>query len=178
MKRAIVLIVALIISINLSAQNKAVDKLFEKYSEREGYTSVIITKHMFNLIASAELENDDEFMEMIANLNNIRILSGPKGGEEGVNYYEELMPNLPKDQFEELMAIKDSGQEIKFLVREEKGKVAELLMVAGGSDENVLISISGLIDMKTVGKISKSLGIEGMENIEELNKNKNKNKKD
>ena len=174
MKKAVVLLIAVILTIGLSAQNKAVDKLFDKYSEQEGYTSVIITKHMFKLIASAELEDDDDFMKMIANLDNIRVLSGPKGSEAGINFYEELIPNLPKGQFEELMAIKDSGNEIKFLVREEKGKVAELLMVAGGGDENILISITGLIDMKTVGKISKSLGIDGMENLEGLQEEKKK----
>lgn len=174
MKKAIIILVLGFATLSLSAQNKVVDKLFEKYSDRDGYTSVVITKHMFNLFSNVETEADDEYMNMIKNLKNIRILSGPEGGEEGVNFYEEVMTKIPSSEYEELMEIHDSGQDIKFLVKQDKDIVSELLMVIGGNGENVLISITGNIDMKTVAKLSKSIGIEGMENLEKIEDEKKK----
>src|SRR5210317_20911 len=174
MKNIALTLIFTLAAMSLSAQSKVVDKLFEKYGDRDGYTSVVITKHMFNLFSNVETEEDDEYMNMIKNLNNIRILSGPEGGEQGVNFYNEIMSVLPEKDYEELMLIRDSGKNIKFLVKEEKGIVAELLMVVGGSGENALISITGNIDMKTVSKLSKNLGIQGMENLDKIEENKKK----
>jgi hypothetical protein len=74
-------------------------------------------------------------------------------------------------QHQEIMVVKEKDQDVKFYVKEEKNKVAELLLVVGGKDENVLISIQGDIDMKNISKLAKSMNIEGMENLEKM-KNK------
>ena len=41
------------------AQSPA-DALFDKYSEKDGFTSVYITQHMFSLFADVETEEDEE----------------------------------------------------------------------------------------------------------------------
>ncbi|MEZ5197060.1 MAG: DUF4252 domain-containing protein [Bacteroidales bacterium] len=52
---------------------------------------------------------------------------------------------------------------------QKEGKnIKELLMVVGGQDDNALISIQGDIDLKTISKLSKSMNIDGMENLEEI----------
>ncbi len=172
MKKFVFTIVVLLGTLSLSAQSKVVDKLFEKYSERDGFTTVVITKHMFNLFSNVETEADDEYMNMIKNLKNIRILTGPENSEEGVNFYDEIMKELPKKEYEELMVIHDSDKDIKFLVKEENNIVSELLMVIGSKTDNVLISITGNIDMKSISKLSKSMGIQGMENLDKIDENK------
>lgn len=176
MKKLILVTVLILISITLMAQNKVVDKLFEKYADQEGYTSVVITKHMFNLFSNIETEEDDEYMNMIKNLKNIRILSGPDIADAEVNFYDEIISKLPEKEYEELMVIHDSGQDTKFLIKEENDIVSELLMVVGGRGDNILISITGNIDLKTVSKLSKSMGIEGMENLDNIEKEKNNEK--
>jgi hypothetical protein len=172
MKKFVFTIVVLLGTLSLSAQSKVVDKLFEKYSERDGFTTVVITKHMFNLFSNVETEADDEYMNMIKNLKNIRILTGPESSEEGLNFYDAIMKELPEKEYEELMVIHDSDKDIKFLVKEENNMVSELLMVIGGKADNVLISITGNIDMKSISKLSKSMGIQGMENLDKIDENK------
>jgi hypothetical protein len=80
------------------------------------------------------------------------------------------MRDLPVDKYEELMVIKESGQDLKFLIREENNKIVELLLVGGGKDagDNVLISIRGDIDMKNISKISKAFNVEGLDNLEKM----------
>ena len=63
------------------------------------------------------------------------------------------------------MVVQESKQDAKFLTKEKNGKVVELIMVLGGEKANSLIWISGIIDMKTIGKLAKNLGIEGVEDI-------------
>jgi len=47
------------------------------------------------------------------------------------------------------------------------------LLIAGGKNENALISIQGNIDLKNISKLSKSMQIQGLEHLEEIDK-KNK----
>jgi hypothetical protein len=68
------------------------------------------------------------------------------------------------------MVIKEKDQDVKFYAKEEKGRVIELLLVVGGKDENVLISIQGDIDMKNISKLAKTMQIEGMENLQKIEK--------
>jgi len=170
MKKLILTLSVVFLTVAGWAQNKAVDKLFEKYSGKDGFTSVVITKHMFSLFSNVETTADDEYMNMIKNLKNIKILSAPDPSISGINFYQEVMECLPENEYDELMVIKEGSQDIKFLVREEKDKIVELLMLIGGDAENVLISISGIIDMQTIAKLSKSMNIEGMENLEKIEK--------
>ncbi|MBT4401636.1 MAG: DUF4252 domain-containing protein [Bacteroidetes bacterium] len=170
MKKLILLLAIIGIAATGWSQNKVVDDLVEKYSGVEGFTSVVITKYMFGLFSNVETEEDDDYMNMIKNLNNIKILSAPGSAESGINFFKEALDKLPSKEYEELMIIKDAKQDIKFLVKEEKGKVVELLMLIGGEEDNVLISITGVIDMNTIAKLSKSMNIEGMENLEKIEK--------
>ncbi|MCB2221076.1 MAG: DUF4252 domain-containing protein [Bacteroidetes bacterium] len=150
------------------------DALFDKYSGQDGFTSVYITQHMFSLFADIETEEDESgFLELVKNLNSIKILSVDHDSTAVapmVNFYDEIMKNFPKGKYEELMVVKKKDQDVTFYIRKEGNKIAELLMVVGGKDDNALISIQGDIDLKTISKLSKTMNIDGMENLEEIEK--------
>lgn len=171
MKRIVVSLASLLILISgINAQNRAVDKLFEKYGGKEGFTTVVITKHMFSLFNQVETTADDEYMNMIKNLDNIRILSAPGQAASGINFFSEMRDALPEKEYEELMLIREGDEDIRFLIKKEKEQIAELLMIMSGPQDNVLISIRGIIDMETIAKLSRSMNIEGMENLEKIEK--------
>jgi hypothetical protein len=155
----------------LAAQSPA-DKLFDKYSGQDGYTSVYITQHMFGLFADVETEEDESgFMDLVKNLDRIKILAVDDESKElnqSVNFYDEIMKNFPEGIYEELMVVKKKDQDVKFYVLKDGNKIVELLMIAGGVDDNVLISIQGDIDLKTISKLSKTMNLEGMENLENI----------
>jgi hypothetical protein len=153
----------------LFAQQSPVDKLFDKYSGREGYTSVFISKHLFSLFAQIDME-DKEFEELLGKLTGIKILSAEGTAQSGVNFYNEILKELPLREYTELMVVKEKGQDFKFLIREKNGKILELLMISGGINNNALISIQGDINMKNISNLSKSMNIQGFENLEKIDK--------
>jgi len=163
----------------LAAQSPA-DALFDKYSGQDGYTSVYITQHMFGLFADVETEEDESgFMDLVKNLDCIKILAVDDESKElnlQVNFYEEIMNDFPKGVYDELMVVKKKDQDVKFYVLKEGKKIVELLMIVGGVDDNALISIQGDIDLKTISKLSKTMNIDGMENLEEINTDEDKDK--
>jgi hypothetical protein len=168
MRKHIIISILALISLQATAQNKAIDRLFEKYSDREGFTKVVITKHMFELFSNVEAQEDDDYMNMIKKLNNIRILAGPDTVGDGAGLYQDAVKALPSPEYEEVMSIKEEGKDIRFLIREDKEMITELIMLVKGEGESTIISISGDIDMKSVAKLSKSMGIEGMDQLENV----------
>ena len=152
------------------------DKLFDKYSGAEGYTSVYISKYMFDMFRSDEtdVKTQEDMEQIISKLNCIKILvtDDDPATPAPVDLYQEIMKLIPSSPYKEIMVVKEKDQNIKFFAREEKNKVVELLMTIGGKDENVLISIQGDIDMKNISKLAKTMNIEGMENLEKIEEKK------
>ncbi len=169
MKKVILNLFVFIFPVMLIAQNTPVDELFDKYSGKEGFTSVYITSYMFSMFTDIET-NDPEFDELMKNLKGIKILATDESYNGNANFYKEIIDKLPISQYKELMVIKEKDQDVKFLINEKDGKIIELLLIAGGKDENVLISIKGNIDLKNISKLSKSMQINGLEHLEEIDK--------
>jgi len=157
----------------LQAQS-IMDNLFEKYSGSEGYTSVYISKYMFDMFRNDETSqkpDEDELEKVISKLEGIKILvtDDDPATPAPVNLYREIMKLIPSSAYKEVMVVKEKDKDIKFFVKENKDKrVSELLMIIGGTDESVLISIVGDIDMKNISKLAKTMNVEGMENLEKI----------
>jgi len=164
--RYLVLIYLLLFANIVLAQKSPVDNLFEKYSGKEGYTSVYISEYMFNLFSNLE-GNDKEFNEVVRGLTGIKILA-TETPEVGVNFHDEIMKDFSKKNYKELMVVKEQDQHLTFFIKDIDGKVVELLLIVGGSD-NVLISIEGNdIDLKTISNLSKSMNIDALEALDKM----------
>jgi hypothetical protein len=49
-----------------------------------------------------------------------------------------------------------------------------MVMLMKGKHESVVLSLTGLIDLSTVSKLSKTMGIHGMENLQKVKPEKKK----
>ena len=164
--------ILIMISLSAFAQKDPVDKLFEKYSGKDGFTTVLISSKMFSIFSDMET-GDDEINKMISNIESIKILATEDESliDPDINFYKEIMDELSLDEYEELMVVKEKDQDVKFLVKEKEDVIVELLLVIGGKENNALISIRGIIDLKSISRLSKSMNIEGLEKLEEIDKN-------
>jgi len=160
------LIVCMALIPAMAMAQSPVDKLFDKYAGKDGFTTVYITQYMFDMFKDVST-SDKDFDGLVKNLKSIRILAvqDSKAVPANTNFYKEIMKFIPLNQYKELMVIKEKNQDIKFLMKENLGKISELLMISGGK-ENVFICIEGSIDMKSLAKLSKSLNIQGIKPLE------------
>ncbi len=171
MKKILFVYVIALLPLFSIAQRSSIEEIFNKYSGQDGYTSVLITEYMFNLFAKIANESEDkEFKEITSQLKSIRILTAdePVGTKQNRSFYEEVLAALPKSLYKDLMIVKDGDEEIKFLIREEGQKISEFVMVIGGGEEAVLISLHGDIDLETISKLSNSMNIQGLEHLEKV----------
>jgi len=151
------------------AQNKAIEQIFKKYADKDGFTSVVITKNMFQLFANVDNPTNDDFLKTVKNLDFIKILS-VQGESEGKNFYKEIQPAIPETEYKELMTIKEPENQVKFFTLEKDGVIKELIMISCGKEESAMIWMTGIIDMKTVAKIAGSMHVDGMENLQKAGK--------
>jgi hypothetical protein len=162
----------------LSAQSSSIDKLFDKYSGEEGFTSVNISKSMFAFFAKLEGIEDDDFNEMqevIDNLDGLKILScDSKDSRKLENFRDGVNSLLKSNKFEELMVMKEQNSEVKFMIKNEGDDIVELLLIAIEEDDIAVISFFGIIDLQAISKLSKTVKINGMEKLEGLDKYKNR----
>jgi len=149
-------------------QTSAVDKVFDKYSGKEGYTTVYISSFMFNMLNSLETDDPefDEFKKATSGIKSIKILT--QEGGNSVAFGAELLEMLPRSEYQEMMVVKDQDEDVLFLAREEGGKVTEFLLIVSGGGEDVLIAIQGDIDLESIASIAAGLDMPGFENLEDL----------
>lgn len=167
----ILLLAILFFSILTKAQETTANKFFDKYSGKEGYTSIYITQYMFELFAKvADDQEDKEFKEITSKLTAIKILTIDSALNVSNNrsFDSEISSLLPKNDYKELMIIKEGKQTVKFLINEKNNKISEFLMIVYGEGDPVLIFLEGDIDLKQVAKLSKTMNIEGMEYIDNV----------
>ena len=168
MKRIFIGGMLIMLTLFTMGQNSAVDKVFDKYSGKEGYTTVYISSFMFNMLNSLETDDPefDEFKKATSGIKSIKILT--QDGGNSVPFGAELLEMLPRSEYQEMMVVKDQDEDVLFLAREENGKITEFLLIVSGGGEDVLIAIQGDIDLESISKIASGFDMPGLENLEDL----------
>jgi hypothetical protein len=150
------------------AQNAAISKFINRYDGRDGYTIVYITSKMFSMLADIPDEEDEEsMMNTIKKLTGVSILS-TEDNPEAPGLFKEAYSLLPRNQFEDLMVVKEGDEETKFMVHQEGDVISELVMISGGEDTFTLISLTGDLRLKDISRISRSLDIRGFDKLEKV----------
>lgn len=168
MRRIIIGGVFIVVTLTAFGQQSAVDKVFDKYAGKEGYTTVYISSYMFNLLSN--LESDDpgynEFRKATSGINSIKILT-----QEGQQAFgKELISMLPRAEYKEMMVVKDEDEEVLFLAKEEGGRITEFLLIVNGNGDDVLIAIQGDIDLESISNLASGLDMPELKNLEDLEK--------
>ncbi|HZK06863.1 MAG TPA: DUF4252 domain-containing protein [Bacteroidales bacterium] len=165
-------IVLMLSGATAQAQN-VTDALFDKYGAKDGFTTVHVTKELFSLFAEitqeAEGEDMQELNKVVQGLEYIRILmlEDTVQSLRLIEFKNELNGVKLKD-FSELMTVNEGGESVKFMIRKNGKNINELLLIINQPNEAGFISITGNIDLKTIAKLSKSMNIDGMKNLEKI----------
>jgi Domain of unknown function (DUF4252) len=161
-------------SIAASAQNDAIAKFFTKYQNDETFSQVTISGKMFSMMANitGDTEEEKAMINSISKIKGLKILSKSEA-RDSRELYKEAVSMIPANSFEELMSIRDKDKDMKFFTKEAGGKISELVMVMGGNEEFMVLSLFGEIDLKDISKIGKSVNIDGLENLEKVKDKKN-----
>jgi hypothetical protein len=172
-KKLILSVATVAMTFSVMAQD-AIDRYFSKYADDPEFTSITISSKMFGLFSNIETDDPDnkEVLDAMKDLTGIRIISSDDS-ESNVDYQKAI--KVIGKEYEMLMSVDDKDEKVRFFVREESGQIAELFMIVGGKGNLFLMSISGIIDLEKISKISKNMNIGGMDYLENLDEDKKTN---
>jgi len=170
MKKLFLAFASLFIVVIMQAQTNPIDELFNKYSEKQGFTVVSISGKMFSMFENQNPENKDAD-NIISRLKSIKILSVEDTLlNKTINFYTELSKKLDLSVYEELMVVKEGQNTTKFLIRQNGKVISELLVVSGGPNGNSLISIKGDLNLKNISDLSKTIDIQELKSLDKIEK--------
>lgn len=134
----------------VNAQNKACDKVFNKYAGKEGFLTVNIPDSFFYLFFKKESNSNFK-------LKSFKILSVEnKTLNSNVNFYNEIVPKIDRDDYHELMSVKEKDGDFIMLCKQDGDKITEFILISGGKD-NVLINFVGRIQLSDMYKITQAV---------------------
>jgi uncharacterized protein DUF4252 len=172
MKKIIISAILILGGLAANAQDDAISKFFAKYENDDSFTQVTVTSRMFGLFANLDTDDaeDQEVIDAISNVKGLKILA-KEDASNGKALYSEAFKLIEGKGYEELMTVKEKDSDMKFLILEEGGIIAELLMIMGSNDDFIILSLIGDIDLKQISRLSHSMDIDGFEKLENLDKN-------
>lgn len=151
------------------AQGSVVSKYFDKFSDNEDFVKVSVSSKMFSLFTELEAGSpeEEEFLKAVSKLKGMKMVVGDSISN-GSSLYKEALADVQKAGFEELMMVTDADENFQFSIKEKGGVISELMMVAGGKKQFIVMSLYGEIDLKNISKIARSMNVSGLENLEKL----------
>ena len=160
-----------------------IDKVFEKYASQDGFTSVNISKEMFQMLMQmGQGESKDtgfvEMKKMMEQLTGLKVLTYEFDSSKivkAVSIYNEFAGVFPASTYKELMNINEGRQNVKFMTKQDAGgKISEMVMLMKDKNELAVLSLTGNIDLSTVSKLSKGMNIHGMEGLKKIKDHQHK----
>lgn len=165
MKKIIVILVLAAFPFILNAQD-FVDNLISKYQGQKGFTTVVINSALFDVVAA--IDDDEDLQKMKGMIDNVRIIAMEDHFTSDINFFDEMKSQVDTKAYVELMTVKEHDNDVVFYVKYAGKDIQEVLLVAGGTDDNAVISIKGKINLQELASLSNSVHISGFEYLDEL----------
>ncbi len=164
MKITLIALGMLLSCLCLQAQSPSVERFFEKYSDYENTLDITLKGWM---LKGASLFTDDEnSKQMMRKISKLRILIMDDGKTVSKQEIGRLLNNVRHQQFEDLMEIRDDGNKINFLIREDNNRITDVIMSLRGDDEFLLLSLEGLFKFEDLNKLE--LDMQGGEHFKKV----------
>jgi hypothetical protein len=172
----IIIAAAWIVMPGILAAQSPVDKVYEKYAGQEGFTSVNISKEMFQMFGQMMQDKTDtsavEVRKMMDQLTGMKLLTYTVDSTQmskAVAIYNEFAGLFPASVYKELMTVNEGRENYRFLTRQDAaGKINEMVMLEKGKHEVMVLSMTGIIDLSSISKLTKGMNIHGMENLDKM----------
>lgn len=171
MKKIIATLFILGAGVMAYGQGAVMTKYFDRFSDNEDFTKVSVSSKMFSLFTELEANTDEEkeFLEAISKLKGMKAVVGEDvESSESKKLYNNAIKDVDSEGYEELMTVTDAEENVKIAIKENGGKISELILVAGGKSKFALVSLFGEIDLRKISKIASSMRVEGMQHLKKL----------
>lgn len=136
--------------IGACAQNPSMSRFFDRYAEKDGFVTVKFS----NLPAGVLTDGDKDPDLRISSLRVLTVQDEKLNAK--LNFYNEIVPQINRSGYEELMSVKHNGEKSVLLCKKDRKRITEVLFVSGGS-KNVMVEITGSMSLEQAKNISSEM---------------------
>ncbi len=176
MKKIVLIIVVAFVTFTSNAQSS----IFDKFEDKDGVTTIVITKKAFELMAifGGESNEAKEYAELVGGLDGLKVFT-TEDKTIAADMLKTVNSYLKSSKLSELMRINDKDANVRIYIKEGKDDthVEELLMFVNGlekhfegnemgrSAEAVIVSLTGNIDLNKISELTEQMNISGSEHL-------------
>ncbi len=146
-------ILTILFALAIVSASAQISKLFERYSDTKGVTSVYISKTMLSMIPDLKT-NGLELNGMTQKINSIRVLT-TENTDMITRMSNELNTEIKKDRYEILLSANDDGEKAVIYLKTDAKGVNDYLIVAQEPTELSIVLISGTLTPADIQKMNK-----------------------
>lgn len=158
MKKFVTIVaVMLFVSLPLLRSQTVLEKFHKKY-QNDSFTEVNISGMMFEFIS--EMMEEDFEKEMMESFKGLKMLvsKSPKP-----QYVETINKMLSENSYQEMMTVKEDGNDLGIYVIRDRDKIKDLVIMAVDDSEFMIIQIVGLFKDSDLKKIAKTVNIDKLD---------------
>ena len=146
------------------AQTESVKSFYDKYTNDVKASDYTIQGWLLKM--ASEFSDDAEAGKVLEKITQLRILVMEDGHPITSHEYKDFLRVLNKDDFEELIKVKDKDCNVDFFIREQGESITNVLMMVHEKDGFVLLSLEGMLNLADLKNIH--LDLEGTEHFEKV----------
>lgn len=153
--------------------------VFDKFEDKDGVTSVIVNKKMFEMMSKVKVDANDkdvqQYINLLKKLDNLKVFT-TENTKVGAEMKSTVMSYLKSNPLEELMRINDDGKKVNIYVKSgaTENIVKELLMYieTPNSKENqaVVLSLTGNFNLDEISALTEKMKLPGGEELKKASK--------
>lgn len=151
MRRIAVILIIMLSSLLTNAQ-AYIDDIFNQYSGKPGFTSVVISPQLFQLLSIVD-NNDPELKTISEKIGSLKILVSE---EKKVGFTEVIREQIKKGNYLNIMEVIEGNQKVNFYIKQTGENITDLVLLAIDDTEEVFLSITGNFKLNDLANLSKN----------------------
>ena len=168
MKKLLVPFFALMMFFPANGQGQRIRYLVDTYGGKQDVISICIPGFLCRLAGNIA-DCSCEERELLRSIRSVRILtSDNKTLNSRISFVDELEKSRYDPDYRLMLSVDDQDQKVRIFGNEHSGKIRDLIIVASGDEENVLVCIRGRMNADMLHILGNIVDARGMEYTREL----------
>ena len=167
MKKILIAIAILAIPFLASSQQESIEQFYNKYVDNEKISDISLNGWILSMASKMAEEDGSEILQKITKL---RIMLAEEKDIVSKADVKKLMRDVRNNEFEDLMAIRDDGTRVNFLIREEGKNITNVLVIIHGDGDFILLSLEGNLNFEDLKQLD--FDVEGGDIFKKLPKDR------
>lgn len=153
--------------------------VFDKFEDKDGVTSVIVNKKMFELMGKMSIDAKEkdaqQYLNLLKKLENLKVFT-TNDVKVAADMKATVASYLKSNPLEELMRVNDSGKKVNIYIKSSgNGEIVkELLMfideTTGQEHQTVVLSLIGNFDLNEISALTEKMSLPGGDELKKASK--------